>query len=121
MNTKIRHWIARIILPVALAAGVVGAGAGVAQASQYQIRDLAPNQGYNFNTYFWGRTQVCVQDLDGTNDGSYYWVSSTSYGAGSVVPGQPPTCMVKSFVGFQIYVKNISAHATLRVTFPIGP
>lgn len=118
MNTKIRHWLARILLPVALAAGVVGAGAGVAQASQ--VRYLGPAQGYNFNTWFWGRTQVCVQNVDATNDGSYYWVSSTSYGAGGLVPGQQ-SCMVRSFVGFQIHVNNTSARATLRVTFPIGP
>ena len=118
MNTRIRHWLARILLPLALTAGVAGAGAGVAQASQ--VRNLIPNQGYHFNTWFWGRTQVCVQNVDATNDGSYYWVSSTSSGAGGLVPGQQ-SCMVRSFAGFQIYVQNISARATLRVTFPIGP
>jgi hypothetical protein len=119
VNTWIKHALGRILLPVALAASVLGAGTGVAQAATQQ-RNLGPNQGYNFNTYFWGRTQVCVQNVDPTNDGSYYWISSTSYGSGGLVPGQT-SCMARSFAGFQIYVKNTSPRATLKVTFPIGP
>jgi hypothetical protein len=102
-----------------LSGALVGGVAGVAQASQ--VATLSPNQTQSFSTWFWGRTEVCFQNVSPQYDASYYWHSGPSAsGGGGLTPGQQ-SCLVLSFVGFNINVSNLSARAPIQVTFPIGP
>ena len=102
-----------------LTAALLASGTSLAQAAG-QDAALGANEGRAFHTWFWGRTQVCVQNLDPTFDASYSWVSSTSSGGGGLTPGEE-RCMTRSFAGFDIYVSNLSPRATIQVRFPIGP
>jgi hypothetical protein len=111
---SIRRAAATVVLTGAVLAGT----AGVAAAAQ--TGDLGPNQGRSFATWFFGRTQVCVKNLDTNVNASYYWVSSTSSRANGLLPGQE-ICEARSFAGFRIFIQNTSPNASLHVTFPIGP
>lgn len=101
-----------------LSGTLVGGAAGIAQASQGST--IAPNAQQSFSTWFFGRTEVCFQNVSPTYDASYYWNSGPSSGGGGLVPGQQ-SCLVRSFVGLNITVSNLSARAPIAVTFPIGP
>jgi hypothetical protein len=101
-----------------LSGTLVGGAAGIAQASQ--AATLSPGQEQGFSTWFFGRTEVCFQNVSPTYDGSYYWSSGPTTGGGGLTPGQQ-ACVVRSFVGININVTNLSARAPIQVTFPIGP
>ena len=112
---KTRH---RAAIAVALGATIAAGSPSIAHAAQGG--DIAPRKEGNFATWFWGRTQVCVKNVDATHDGSFTWVSSTSNGFGPLEP-QQETCFTRSFAGFRISITNASPAATLRVRLPIGP
>lgn len=110
--------IRRALIVAGLAAGLLAGGAGVAAASQSGT--VSPNQTKSFSTWFWGKTQVCVKNLDQANDASYTWQSLSTNGSGGLVPNQQ-NCFTRSFVGGTIRVTDVSPRASLQVTFPIGP
>jgi hypothetical protein len=98
--------------------GMLVAGvAGVAQAAQSST--LSPGQSRVYSTYFFGRTEACFRNVS-TTDASYAWSSATTNGGGGLVPGAS-VCTTRSFVGIGLRVTNLSAHASIAVTFPIGP
>lgn len=104
---------------VGLSGALLGGVATAAQASQ--VSTIGQGQSHSFSTWFFGRTEVCFQDASSQYDAAYYWVSATTSGAGELTPGST-SCVTRSFVGFNITVKNESAQAaSLYVTFPIGP
>jgi hypothetical protein len=94
---------------------VVGA-AGIAQASQ--VSTLSPGQSRSFSTWFWGRTEVCFQNVSSQVD-AYYWSSGWSTGGGVLAPGAE-SCITRSFVGLLLNVQDWG-QGPLQVTFPIGP
>jgi hypothetical protein len=115
----------RLLRNVAVTIGLSGAllGGVTAAAQASQVATISPGQSQSFSTWFFGRTEVCFQDLSSQNPASYYWVSATSSGAGEVTPGST-SCVTRSFVGFNITVTNETAAAlpaSISVTFPIGP
>lgn len=110
--------IRRALVVAGLAAGLLAGGAGVAAASQSGT--VSPNQTKSFSTWFWGRTEVCVKNLDSTYDASYTWQSLSTNGQGGLVPNQQ-NCFTRSFVGGTLRVSDVSPRASIQVTFPIGP
>jgi len=116
-----RHLLRNAAVAVGLSGAMLGGIAAAAQASQ--VSTISPGQHQSFSTWFFGRTEVCFQDLSAANPASYYWTSATSSGAGEVTPGGT-SCVTRSFVGFNITVTNETASAlpaSIAVTFPIGP
>lgn len=111
-NNRTRRAVVATTLGVALLAG------GAATAEAAQVGTQGPGTTASYATWFWGRTQVCFQDV-GSKDVAYNWWSSTSNGSGYLTPGQQ-TCMTRSFAGWRLGVYNIGG-GTLKVTFPIGP
>jgi hypothetical protein len=112
-----RMLVRRAIITAGLALGILTTGATAAMA---QGGDLAPNQTATYATWFWGRTTVCIKNVDAIYDAGYTWSSSTSWGSGGLTPGQE-NCFTRSFAGFRIAITDSSARAHLNVRFPIGP
>jgi hypothetical protein len=132
----------RALATLSMSAALVGGIAGVAEAAPggatapagnhhtystvarvanaAQDGNIGPNVSATYSTWFFGRTQVCVQNISPTYDGSYHWSSSVSSGSRSLIPGDE-YCSVRSYVGFPLTIENTSARATLHVRFPIGP
>lgn len=111
--------IRRVAGAATLGVALMAAGTAAAEAAQTGVQ--GPGTTASYATYFWGRTEVCFQNVSGSGgkDVAYNWWSSTSNGSGYLTPGQA-SCMTRSFVGFRIGVYNIGG-GTLQVTFPIGP
>jgi len=105
-----------VVVVMGLSGALLGAVAGIAQASQVLNQD----QSHSFSTRFWGRTEVCFTDVSPQYGASYLWVSATSVGAGGLTPNST-SCVARSFLGIDIKVTNVSAEpAQIDVTFPIG-
>jgi hypothetical protein len=114
-----RQRIRRGVIALGLSGILIGASAGAAAASS-QDATLNPGDGKTFKTWFWGRTPICYTNL-GSEYASYEWISSTSFGSGSLAPGDQ-RCTARSYVGFEIYVQNTSASSSpVHVSFPHGP
>lgn len=109
-----------VAVVIGLSGALLGGVAAAAQASQ--VSTISAGQSQSFSTWFFGRTEVCFQDVS-QNSATYYWVSASSSGAGEVTAGST-ACVTRSFVGFDITVENktvATAPASIYVTFPIGP
>ena len=115
-----QHRLLRYVaVVIGLSGALLGGISAAAQASQ--VSTISQGQSHSFSTWFFGRTEVCFQDVSTKYDAAYYWVSATTSGAGELTPGAT-SCVTRSFVGFNITVTNESAQAaSIYVTFPIGP
>jgi hypothetical protein len=115
-----QHRLLRYVaVVIGLSGALLGGVSAAAQASQ--VSTISQGQSHSFSTWFFGRTEVCFQDVSAQYDATYYWTSATTSGAGELTPGAT-SCVTRSFVGFNITVKNESAQAaSIYVTFPIGP
>jgi hypothetical protein len=117
-NSSIARRLRNGAVVLGISGALVGGAAGIAQASQGST--ISPGAQQSFSTWFFGRTEVCFQNVSSQYDASYYWNSGPSSGGGGLTPGQQ-ACLVRSFVGLNINVSNLSARAPIAVTFPIGP
>jgi hypothetical protein len=117
-SSRMVHRLRNAAVIIGLSGALVGGVAGVAEASQGAT--LGPGQSQSFSTWFFGRTEVCFQDVS-QHDASYYWISATTHGGGGLTPNSPPVCMARSFVGLGLWVSNNSAQGTIQVTFPLRP
>ena len=70
---------------IGLSGALLGGVAAAAQASQ--VSTISQGQSHSFSTWFFGRTEVCFQDVSPQYDAAYYWVSATTNGAGGLTPG----------------------------------
>ncbi len=97
------------------ATGVVAESASAASAT------LGPGQSANFPTYFWGRTNICI-DNPTDRDGHATFSAWGSPTVDRYVPAHATNiCETRAWVGFNVNVKNYTGLGTFWVRNVGGP